>query len=34
MLFLHEVHHMHRGLRYRDQWESKLLRTSNWSPLH
>ena len=25
---------MHRGLRYRDQWESRLLRTSRWSPLH
>jgi hypothetical protein len=24
---------MHGGLRYRDQWESKLLRTSRWSPL-
>jgi hypothetical protein len=22
----------YRGLRYRDQWESKLLRTSTWSP--
>jgi hypothetical protein len=26
--------YMHRGLRYRDQWESRLLRTSRWSPLH
>jgi hypothetical protein len=26
--------YMHRGLRYRDQWESRLLRTSSWSPLH
>jgi hypothetical protein len=24
--------YMHRGLEYRDQWESKLLRTSSWSP--
>jgi hypothetical protein len=26
--------YMHRGLQYRDQWESRLLRTSRWSPLH
>jgi hypothetical protein len=26
--------YMHHGLQYRDQWESKLLRTSSWSPLH
>ena len=26
--------YMYGGLRYRDQWESKLLRTSAWSPLH
>jgi hypothetical protein len=26
--------YMHRGLLYRDQWESKLLRTTSWSPLH
>jgi hypothetical protein len=26
--------YMHGGLRYRDQWESKLLRTSAWSPWH
>ncbi|HET6949716.1 MAG TPA: hypothetical protein VFI47_05040 [Acidimicrobiales bacterium] len=26
--------YMHRGLRYRDQWESRLLRTSAWSPLY
>jgi hypothetical protein len=24
---------MHDALAYRDQWESKLLRTSSWSPL-
>ena len=24
--------YMHRGLDYRDQWESRLLRTSAWSP--
>jgi hypothetical protein len=24
--------YMHGGLRYRDQWESRLLRTSTWSP--
>jgi hypothetical protein len=24
--------YMYGGLRYRDQWESKLLRTSSWSP--
>jgi hypothetical protein len=24
--------YMHGGLRYRDQWESRLLRTSKWSP--
>ena len=26
--------YMHGGLDYRDQWESKLLRTAAWSPLH
>jgi hypothetical protein len=26
--------YMHRGLRYRDQWESRLLRSSAWSPLY
>jgi hypothetical protein len=26
--------YMHHGLLYRDQWESKLLRTSTWSPLY
>lgn len=26
--------YMHGALDYRDQWESKLLRTSRWSPLH
>jgi len=26
--------YMHDGLDYRDQWQSKLLRTSSWSPLH
>jgi hypothetical protein len=25
--------YMHRGLQYRDQWESKLLRSCSWSPL-
>lgn len=25
---------MHDALQYRDQWESKLLRTSAWSPLY
>jgi hypothetical protein len=25
--------YMHDALEFRDQWESKLLRTSNWSPL-
>jgi hypothetical protein len=25
--------YMHGGLEYRDQWESKLLRTATWSPL-
>jgi hypothetical protein len=25
--------YMHKGLEIRDQWESKLLRTSRWSPL-
>jgi hypothetical protein len=24
---------MHEALQLRDQWESKLLRTSSWSPL-
>jgi hypothetical protein len=26
--------YMHRGLSYRDQWESKLLRAATWSPFH
>ena len=26
--------YMHDALAYRDQWESRLLRTSVWSPLH
>jgi hypothetical protein len=26
--------YMHDSLEYRDQWRSKLLRTSRWSPLH
>jgi hypothetical protein len=26
--------YMHNGLDYRDQWESKLLRTAAWSPLY
>jgi len=26
--------YMHDALKYRDQWESRLLRTSNWSPLY
>ena len=26
--------YMHGGLRLRDQWESKLLRTSSWSPVY
>jgi len=26
--------YMYDSLAYRDQWESKLLRTSNWSPLY
>jgi hypothetical protein len=25
---------MHDALDVRDQWESRLLRTSSWSPLH
>jgi hypothetical protein len=25
---------MHEALSYRDQWESRLLRTSAWSPLY
>jgi hypothetical protein len=25
---------MHDALAYRDQWQSRLLRTSNWSPLY
>jgi hypothetical protein len=25
---------MHDALRVRDDWESRLLRTSSWSPLH
>jgi hypothetical protein len=24
---------MHEALAFRDRWESKLLRTSSWSPL-
>ena len=24
---------MAKGLSYRDQWESRLLRTASWSPL-
>jgi hypothetical protein len=26
--------YMSDSLEYRDQWESKLLRTSKWSPLY
>jgi hypothetical protein len=26
--------YMHDALEYRDQWESRLLRTSKWSPLY
>jgi hypothetical protein len=26
--------YMAKGLEVRDQWESKLLRTSSWSPLY
>jgi len=26
--------YMYGALEYRDQWDSKLLRTSSWSPLH
>ena len=26
--------YMHDALAYRDQWESRLLRTSPWSPLY
>jgi hypothetical protein len=26
--------YMHEALKYRDQWESRLLRTSAWSPLY
>ena len=26
--------YMFEALKYRDQWESRLLRTSDWSPLH
>ena len=26
--------YMHDSLKYRDQWESRLLRTSAWSPLY
>jgi hypothetical protein len=26
--------YMFEALKYRDQWESRLLRTSTWSPLH
>jgi hypothetical protein len=25
---------MFEALKYRDQWESRLLRTSAWSPLY
>jgi hypothetical protein len=25
---------MYEALKYRDQWESRLLRTSAWSPLY
>jgi len=25
---------MHDALELRDQWESRLLRTASWSPLH
>jgi hypothetical protein len=25
---------MHEALAYRDRWESKLLRTSAWSPFY
>ena len=26
--------YMVEALKYRDQWESRLLRTSDWSPLY
>ena len=26
--------YMYEALKYRDQWESRLLRTSDWSPLY
>jgi hypothetical protein len=26
--------YMYEALKYRDQWESRLLRTSAWSPLY
>ena len=26
--------YMFEALKYRDQWESRLLRTSDWSPLY
>jgi hypothetical protein len=26
--------YMFEALKYRDQWESRLLRTSAWSPLY
>jgi hypothetical protein len=26
--------YMEKALRYRDQWQSRLLRTSRWSPLY
>ena len=26
--------YMHEALKYRDQWQSRLLRTSDWSPLY
>jgi hypothetical protein len=25
---------MFEALKYRDQWQSRLLRTSDWSPLY
>ena len=26
--------YMFEALKYRDQWQSRLLRTSDWSPLY
>lgn len=26
--------YMYEALKYRDQWQSRLLRTSAWSPLY